>query len=376
MKAVVTPASRMTAPRSDARETGLTFDDVPFRGIVEQSLAGIYVVLDERFMYANDTFAAMFGYPRDEFIGRRMADCVTPDSVPEVMRNYHRRISGEVDTIHYFTKGVRKDGQIVNLELHASRVQCRGRPALTGVALDVTERVRAQEELRSSREQLRELTQHLNTAREVERGRLAQEVHDVLGGMLTSMKFDLARIVRRTAGPGLQDLNAIAGDLMELVQETIDTARSISDQMRPGSLDVLGLGTALTLTLERFGHRHGVQAACVGAEAADGLPAPVATQIFRIVQEGLTNVARHAQAQRVEVSLARSGATLEVRLCDDGRGIDLRQRRQGSMGLFSMQERARDIGATLAVGPRPGGGTELRLIVPLASPASPAPAAG
>ena len=149
----------------------------------------------------------------------------------------------------------------------------------------------------------------------------------------------------------------------------IVTARSISDQMRPGSLDVLGLGTALALTLERFGHRHGVQAACSGAEAADGLPAPVATQIFRIVQEGLTNVARHAQARQVEVSLARRGDALEVRLCDDGRGIDLRQRRQGSMGLFSMQERARDIGAMLEVGPRSGGGTELRLLLPLAAPA-------
>src|SRR5690349_9673838 len=102
----------------------VSLDDVPFRGIVEQSLAGIYVVLDERFMYANDTFAAMFGYSREEFIGRRMIDSVTPDSVEEVMQNYHRRISGEVSSIHYFTKGVRKDGQIVHLELHASRVEC------------------------------------------------------------------------------------------------------------------------------------------------------------------------------------------------------------------------------------------------------------
>src|SRR5215471_15446569 len=99
----------------------LTFDDVPFRGIVEQSLAGIYGVLDERFMYANDTFAGMFGYPRGEFIGRRMVDCITPDSVAEVMENYRRRISGEVQAIHYSTKGVRKDGRIVHLELHASR---------------------------------------------------------------------------------------------------------------------------------------------------------------------------------------------------------------------------------------------------------------
>ena len=110
----------------DAKATdALTFDDVPFRGIVEQSLAGVYVVRDERFMYANDTFAGMFGYTREEFIGRRMIDCVTPDSVDEVLRNYRRRMSGEVASIHYFTTGLRRDGSIFNLEVHASRVECR-----------------------------------------------------------------------------------------------------------------------------------------------------------------------------------------------------------------------------------------------------------
>src|SRR5436309_13905465 len=101
-----------TGPASAPSADRLTFDDVPFRGIVEQSLAGVYVVLDERFMYANDTFAAMFGYSRDEFIGRRMVDCVTPDSVDEVMRNYRLRMSGEVSSIHYVPKGVRRDASI------------------------------------------------------------------------------------------------------------------------------------------------------------------------------------------------------------------------------------------------------------------------
>ena len=101
--------------------TQLAFDDVPFRGIVEQAIAGIYVVLNERFMYANDTFAAMFGYSRAEFIGRRMVDCVTTDSVDEVMRNYRLRISGQVSTIHYFTKGVHRDGRIVHLRAGAKR---------------------------------------------------------------------------------------------------------------------------------------------------------------------------------------------------------------------------------------------------------------
>jgi len=343
----------------------LSFDDVPFRGVIEQSLAGMYVVLDERFMYANDTFAAMFGYPREEFIGRRMVDCVTPDSADEVMQNYRRRIGGEVASIHYTTKGLRKDGRIVHLELHASRVDCKGRPGLAGVALDITDRVLRQEQLRQSREQLRQLTQHINTTREVERARLAREVHDVLGGMLSSAKFDLARIVRRTAGPGQEELHRIATDLVALMQETIDTTRAISNEMRPTSLDLLGLDVALRQLLERFGARHGVAVSAVSAGEPVAIDDMAAMQIFRIVQEALTNVARHANANRVQLSLAYEGAGVLLRLVDDGRGIDATVRRKGSIGLFSMAERAREIGGTLDVRPVAEGGTEVRLELPL-----------
>ena len=343
----------------------LTFDDVPFRGIVEQALAGIYVVLDERFMYANDTFAGMFGYPREEFIGRRMVDCVTADSVEEVLRNYHLRISGGVPSIHYLTKGLRRDGAIVHLELHASRVECRGRPALAGVAIDVTERVRQQEELRRSHEQLRELAQRINFTREVERSRMAREVHDVLGGMLTSVKMDLSRIARRTTTPGQEELNRIATDLVALVQETIDTARSISEQMRPASLELHGLPDAVRELVERFGARHNMS---VDVEM-DGEPPTLADatamQIYRIFQEALTNVARHAEATGVKVALRRCATEFELRLTDNGRGLDDVPRRPGSIGLVSMTERAREIGAELTVARRPEGGTEVLLRLPL-----------
>jgi two-component system sensor histidine kinase UhpB len=343
----------------------LTFDDVPFRGIVEQSLAGVYVVLDERFMYANDTFAAMFGYPREEFIGRRMVDCVTPDSVEEVMRNYRLRISGAVPSIHYFTKGVRRDGRIVHLELHASRVECRGQPALAGVAIDITERVLQQEELRRSHAQLRELAQRINHAREAERAHLAREVHDVLGGMLTSAKFDLSRIVRRTAAPGQEDLHGIAIDLVALMQDTITAARTISEQLRPASLDLHGLPEALRQAAERFGARHGIAVAVdINAE----LRAPggaAAVQIYRIVQEALTNVARHAGASHVELRALTQGEVFDLRVSDDGRGLDDAPRRPGAIGLVSMSERARDIGGQVSVTGRPEGGTQVVLRVPL-----------
>lgn len=369
----ILPLSTMSGT-SSTPEPALDFDDVPFRGIVEQSLAGIYVVLDERFMYANDTFAAMFGYARDEFIGRRMVDCVTPDSVLEVMQNYRRRISGEVQTIHYFTKGLRKDGRIVHLELHASRVACRGRPALAGVALDVTERVKAQEALRRSREKLRELAQHSNKARELERARLSREVHDVLGGMLTSAKFDLSRIVKRTTGEGQEALHRIAAGLVELMQETIDTARSISDEMRPISLDLLGLVATLRQALDRFSARHQIAVEVQAPEVQLRIDPVAATQVFRIVQEALTNVARHAEATCVLLQIEDGADALTLRLTDNGRGIDNTEHRRGAIGLFGMSERAREIGATLEVLSLAEGGTQVVLNLP--RPVAAAPAAG
>jgi PAS domain S-box-containing protein len=353
-----------TDGQDDVRPHALALADVPFRGIVEQSLAGVYVVLDERFMYSNDTFAAMFGYPRDEFIGRRMVDCVTADCAEEVMHNYWRRMSGEIVAVHYFAKGVRKDGGIVHLELHASRVDCRGRPALAGVALDVTERVKAQAELQRSHEQLRALARRISDAREQERSRLSREVHDLLGGMLSAAKFDLARIVRRTDVAGLEELHDIASALLAATQETIDTARSISVELRPVTLDIEGLGPALRQALERFEDRFGIQASARIPDAPVNLDPDVATQLYRIVQEALTNVARHSGARHVVLELAQDEAGLTLSLSDDGQGIDPSSIRHDAIGLLSMRERAGDVGAQLEVVPGPAGGTSVVLHLP------------
>ncbi len=349
----------------------VSFDEIPFRGIVEQSLVGVYVVQDERIVYANDRLAQMYGYTRGEFVGIPIARLIAPASLAEVQRNYRLRISGEVPDIRYVAQCLRRDGQLMVLDMQASHVECRGRPALAGVAIDITERVRRQQELQRSHERLRELAQHINSAREVERSRLSREVHDVLGGMLTSAKMDLSRIVRRSAEQ--PELHAIAVDLVALLQQTIDTAREISEQMRPASLGLLGLPAALQQTIERFGARHDLATSIDIEPGLPELPADTATQLYRIVQEALTNVARHAQASRVELTLRRMPDGLELRLADDGRGIDAVAHRPGAIGLFSMAERAREIGASLDVAARPQGGTELLLRLPLQARGEAAP---
>ena len=175
--------------------------------------------------------------------------------------------------------------------------------------------------------------------------------------MLTSMKLDIQRINRRTDDP---ELKAIIGDLLHLAQESIDTVRTISEDLRPGALDHLGLSAALQAMLRQFSERTEVASQL----QADGFEAQLsqarATATYRICQEALTNIARHAGATQVILRLECSGGWLNVEIEDNGRGLTGK-----SIGLVSMAERAREFGGSLASRPGAAGGTCLILRLPM-----------
>ena len=354
----------MSEPRPPAIER-IGIDEIPFQGIVEQALAGVYVVYDERFRYANGIFASMFGYRIDEMEGMHMRDLVTLDSGDDVMEKYRQRISGEVQQIRYVTKCRHKDGHVVHLEIHGARVLFRGQPALSGIAIDITERVERQLELTRSREQLRALAGYVNTSREEQRAMFARDVHDVLGGMLSSIKMDVTRMVRRAAAPELVEIRNIGAELLTLVQETIDDARRIANEARPRILDSLGLVAALKEMLEKFGERSDVVVSFTLEGVEPTLSTARSIQCYRIVQEALTNVGRHANAQHVWLRIAARADGFDLEVADDGRGIDSDAMRRGGIGLVSMAERAREIGGTLDANPVASGGTSIMVWVPL-----------
>ena len=334
---------------TETKRVGL--DEIPFQGIVEAALAGVYVVYDERFRYVNGTFAAMFGYRIDEMEGMHMRDLVTLDSGDDVMEKYHQRISGKVTSIRYTTKCRHKDGRIVHLEIHGARVLFRGQPALSGMAVDITERVERQQELAASHEQLRELAQYINTSREEQRAAFARDVHDVLGGMLSSIKMDVTRILRRANAPELKEIHAIGTDLLTLAQESIDAARRFADEARPRVIDSLGLFAALKEMLEKFGRRSDIGVSFT----LEGVEPPIATdcsmQCYRIVQEALTNVRKHAPQSTTTVAINVSARSVTV--CVENAG-DLAQASLTAIGtghgLIGMRERARLVGGTLHAG--------------------------
>ncbi len=336
--------------------------DIPFRGIVEQSLAGMYVIQDEVYQYVNTTFAAMLGYSVEEMTGMALRDSVVPHLQDEVLANYHLRISGEVPSIRYFTQGQHKSGKAVQLEVHGSNVLYRGRPAVVGVGINITEQVRQQEEIRLSRERLRELAGYINTVREEQRARIARELHDVVGGMLTSMKMDIQRINRRSYDP---EMKVIVSDLLELVQESISTVRTISEDLRPGVLDHLGLREALNSALRQFAERTEISCELKVDNPDVYLSQAKETAVFRICQEALTNIARHADASRVEILLRCDAHQLQLEIADNGRGMPLMTPTGKSIGLLSMAERAREFRGTIETRRLAAGGTCLVLSMPL-----------
>lgn len=340
-----------------------TYDDIPFRGIVEQSLAGVYVIQDEVFQYVNATFAGMVGYRQDEMIGMHLLDSVIPSAQAQLMRNYRARISGETPSIRFITQGRHKTGRAVHLEVHGTRLIYRGRPAVVGVGIDISENVLREEELCASRENLQELATYINTVREEQRAMIARELHDVIGGMLTTLKMEISRIARRSDTPALQEMTHEA---LELARETIDTVRRLSEDLRPGVLDHLGLAAAIRSGLDKFSRASGLTCRLTPEQVEIPICQERATGAYRIFQEALTNIARHAQARSVSVSFISLDGAVEMWIEDDGVGLPPPGGQRRGLGLVNMSERARELGGCLDLESPAAGGTRVRLWIPLA----------
>jgi signal transduction histidine kinase len=218
-------------------------------------------------------------------------------------------------------------------------------------------------------EQLRALTAHLETVREDERTGIAREIHDVLGQALTAMKMDIAWLGRRlaTSSRGTDELTAKLASMSDLSDEIIKQVRRISADLRPGVLDDLGLLAALEWQAQQFENRTGVQCSVWSNLCDTSVDRQVATAMFRIFQETLTNVARHAQARHVDVRLERQGEELRLEVHDDGKGISLEALHNvSSLGLVGIRERAARLGGRASIGPGNAGGTTVELTLPLA----------
>jgi len=230
---------------------------------------------------------------------------------------------------------------------------------------EIGERLRIEGELRKSVEQLRALAARLQVVREEERTLVAREIHDELGQVCTAIKMDLASIGRKTTKRQTQ-LRSKVGSAIQLADEMIFTLRRIASELRPRTLDDLGLTAALECQAEEFESRTGIRCIVDLPQEQLALDSERSTAIFRIFQESLTNVARHAQATRVEACLEMQPDQLILQVHDNGRGFDAEQAKaRRSLGLVGMQERALLLNGEFKIEGVLGSGTTMTLRIPL-----------
>jgi PAS domain S-box-containing protein len=232
---------------------------------------------------------------------------------------------------------------------------------------EIAESQRIEGELRKSLEQLRALAARIQLVREEERTLVAREMHDELGQACTAIKMDLAWIGRKTTKRQAQ-VRAKVGSAIQLVDKMISTVRRIASELRPRTLDDLGLTAALEWQAQEFEKRTGIRCVVDLPQEELALDSGGSTAIFRIFQESLTNVARHAQATRVEARLERQGDQLIFQVHDNGRGFDAEQAKERrSLGFVGMQERALLLNGALKIEGILGSGTTMTLRIPLPS---------
>jgi signal transduction histidine kinase len=230
------------------------------------------------------------------------------------------------------------------------------------------ERDRLEVEVRSRTAQLTELAHHLQTAREDERHRLARNLHDELGALLTSAKLDAARIRSRLAGTAPEALERLA-HLVQTLDASIALGRSIIEDLRPSTLANLGLVPTLEILAREFGERSGVKVACTLTPVT--LDASAELTVYRLVQEAITNISKHARARQVWLTMAEHDGVVEVTVRDDGVGFDASVPPQSAYGLVGMRFRVEAARGRLVVDSKPGQGTRLRLTMPVSGAPSP-----
>lgn len=241
-------------------------------------------------------------------------------------------------------------------------------PALHRALREARERAgrkHAIEQLRLSHDQLRALSVYLQSVREEERIRISRAVHDELGQALTGLKLDLAWLDSRLTGQP-KSAHAKISEMSSRIDETIGTVRRIATELRPGILDHLGLAAAIEWQAREFQNRTGIECQVTCALLHPMLDEELNTAFFRIFQETLTNIARHAEASRIDIFLTQKTGHLILEVCDNGRGITREQIADiRSLGLLGMKERASLLGGFVAISGHPRTGTVVTVNIPL-----------
>jgi PAS domain S-box-containing protein len=352
------------ASRSEARTSQMHLQESESRyRLLARNLPDACVVLydrDLRLLVVEGPAAAAAGFTRENVEQRKLSEIFDSDHALALSAPFRRAFEGHTLEFEF---AYRERTYLVRVLPFAAATGAI--PLGMALALDITQRHASDRELAESRARLQALSRQLIASQEDERRRVAREVHDELGQVLTGIKIGLSTLRNRTVRRPSIDTERRLDAVNNAIDGAIDAVRRIILQLRPGVLDNLGPLAALEWEVQEFTQQAGLPVRLVLPAEAIELDAERSTALYRTVQEALTNVLRHSNAKSVAVALKANARTLTLQVTDDGRGIaDDELRKPRSMGILGMRERAMACGGTLEVRRAAGGGTDVVLTVP------------
>jgi len=319
--------------------------------------------IDYSIIDVNEAAVLHYGYFRDEFLQMNVRDLRPSEDIDQFIEKV------SIPALEGSNQGIwrhkTKDGTLINVEIIAHDIVYQGNLIRLAVANDVTEKILAEEKLKHSYEEIRELASHLEDIREEEKIKISREIHDELGQQLTAIKIDVSSTSKKING----DNEAIKQKLKhttELIDEAIKTVRKIATELRPGILDDLGLVAALQWQSQEFQKRSGIKIKFDSAESDVTIAKNTAVALFRIYQESLTNVGRHAEATTVSATLQQKDNLIVLHISDDGKGFDVKEiGHKKTLGLLGMKERTLMMGGKYDIISLTGKGTTVAVSVPM-----------
>lgn len=331
--------------------------------LVEATLTGIYVVQNNRLTFCNGRFSELFGYSH-EAICRLDLKQLFPDDQEEMLTDY---LSNDRTEEPIFcmkvVRGLTADGDTLWLQRTLTRVDCMGDPMIMGNVIDITEQKIMEEALRSSRLGLQKLSKRLIHTQETERKRIAAELHDSIGQSISAVKFSIENALGDIEESSPHIGSTHLHNAISKLRDTMDEVRRISMDLRPPMLDDLGLIATINWFFRDMQSllpevAFSKQISIEEKEISDDRK----IVIFRILQEALNNIGKHAHAGHVNVSLTKPDSTLVLLIKDDGRGFSMESLSEAQgFGLNSMRERANLSGGKFAIDSTPGSGTVIRV---------------
>jgi PAS domain S-box-containing protein len=325
--------------------------------------------INKRIIYINNSLEKMFGYSKEDFIGKKV-NMLYPD---EILKKLQKAILSDADGawVGELT-GRKKDGSLFALSISTSRILNDDGTIIARMTThrDITEIKVAEEKMKNYNQQLRLLTDHLATIREEERINLAREIHDELGSSLTGLKMELVMLKRNIVECSDNKIHDHIRDsiqsMSDLIDSTIVLIRKISSELRSEVLDELGLIEAISWYIKEFEKRANCKFHFTVFPKNIKIDNKIATPLFKMFQEIITNVARHSQATEVNIFFRKQKGIIQLIIHDNGVGIKAEEiNNKKSLGILGMQERTMILGGNIQIDGIEGKGTTIKIEIPL-----------